>query len=101
MDSKKILTTALHLPESATDVEIGHALADLNKPSSSTSAVSYGEGTRRVAEDPQGTFHSLAERLSKAAGISLGDAYARVSQEAPAFYLSNVRDAADLNRVML
>lgn len=90
MDSKKILTTALGLPESATDVEIGYALADKTAPATPTT---------RLTDDPQSTFHSLAERLSKAAGISLADAYSRVSLEAPGFYNSEVRNAADINRL--
>jgi hypothetical protein len=92
MSVKTILAKALGMPEDSTDEQLATKLADVIAPQVPVLPA--------VPEDPQGTFHSLAKRLSEAKGISLGDAYSLVSREAPDYY-SRVRDAADLNRVML
>jgi hypothetical protein len=87
-----ILAGALGLPESATDEQLAAKLYEKMTPTVPV--------LPPAPDDPQGTFHSLAKRLSEAKGISLGDAYSLASREAPDFY-NRVRDAADINRVML
>jgi hypothetical protein len=78
--TRKILTSALGLPESATEDQMAHKLADvLMQPASVP--------TTMQIDDPEASFHQLAEKLSRATGISLADAYSRISQEAPDLYL--------------
>jgi hypothetical protein len=77
MDTKKILANMLHLPVSATDVEIGYALAELSKPAQTTKAMS---------DDPQATFDALARKAAATLNISLSDAYSYVSREAPVLW---------------
>jgi hypothetical protein len=77
MELKKILATALHLPETATDVEIGYALADKTAPATPTT---------RLTDDPQAEFEAMARKAATTLGMSLSDAYSYVSREAPTLW---------------
>lgn len=87
MNVKRILTRALGLSEHASDDELAAAIADAMSPQTAP----HGSQTATVGllsapDDPQATFHELAEQTSKVLGISLADGYNRVSQEAPTLY---------------
>ena len=75
--------------------ELGAALAiELGKARDLRAQVLSGDqeppqitdGLLSGPDDPQATFHELAQKTSKVLGISLADAYSRVSQEAPTLY---------------
>jgi hypothetical protein len=78
------LARSLGLSHGATST---HILDEICKRLSETT----GKPTAPVAasgvhDDPQAAFHVLAERTAEVLGISLADAYSRVSQEAPTLY---------------
>jgi hypothetical protein len=84
MSFRRILTAAVGVPETATDDEIALAMAEMLR--GQTAVSSTEPANLRDADDPQAAFHDLARRTSEVLGISLGDAYSRVSAEAPTLY---------------
>jgi hypothetical protein len=100
MDAKKVLTSMLGLPETATEEDCGRAMAKLTENytpadwrATLVEAFNLRDQLRpgtslptAASDDPQAAFHALAERTSKVLGISLSDAYSRVAREAPALY---------------
>jgi hypothetical protein len=76
------LAQSLGLARDATSTHILNELCERL----GTAPVEAPSGLLSAPDDPQGEFHRLAERTSKVLGISLADAYSRVSNEAPTLY---------------
>ena len=96
MTFRKILTTAVGVPENATDDQIARAMAEMLGQGSQTASVE----AQSVADDPQGEFERLSELYAKTHGVSLAEGYSRVSAECPILF-ERARRAADTNRVVL
>jgi hypothetical protein len=82
MSFRHTLASALGLHEAASDDDIARALADhmlAGRDQAPRASV-------RLTDDPQQAFHELAQQTAKVLGISLSDAYSRVSAEAPILY---------------
>lgn len=97
MSFRKILTTAVGVPETASDDEIAKAMAELMNPPAPRGSISP---QIQASDDAQERYRALAEATAKAKNISLNDAYSLVSRDNPEIW-NQARQAADINRVML
>jgi hypothetical protein len=82
MSFRKIITSAVGVPESATDDEIAYALAEIIHPQVPGSTT----GAANLRDDPQAEFEKLAELYAKTHSVSLAEGYRQVSIQAPTLY---------------
>ena len=94
-DFQSALKKALGLPEKASNAQILWKLEDrlgAQAPADATHG-SHVSPKIQASDDPQERFHQLAKMTSDVLGISLSDAYSRVSRENPLMWEQSMKAA--------
>jgi hypothetical protein len=87
MSFRKIITSAVGVPESATDDEIATAMAEIIRPGSTTDAANLRDS------QPTSTFAEMVTRVMANEKLNYGDAASKVSRERPDLYAAHVDDS--------